>query len=209
LKKRIKEEKQQGEILRTTFALFEFLLKALKKEQQLAYFLVKINQENFIAEDYIFKEEEDQAYYANFLKLMVRKINEDNRYLSLFLNSKEPHFPLLLQLLKMHNCKDTIMHTSSKLAILEISNNPSPQLQHYLGNFPFVLFYPLYTQQILSSLKQLLEGDDFLIVENLQSSLKYMEDFLESKERSVVDMYTNAFLKIVGRFIYLELTHLS
>ena len=72
---KIKTEKDDGDLLRTTFSLFEFLLKALKKEEELIYFLVKINQENFISEDYVFKEEEDEAYYANFLKLMNRKIN--------------------------------------------------------------------------------------------------------------------------------------
>lgn len=120
---------------------------------------MKINQENFISEEYVFKEEEDEAYYANFLKLMIRKINEDHRYLSVFLNSKEPHFPLLLQLLKMHNCQDDIMHTSSKLAILEISNNKNPMLVNYLQNFPFVLFYPLYTQIVLERLKTVIEDD--------------------------------------------------
>ncbi len=49
---------------------------------------------------------------------MVRKINEDSKFLSVFVNSREPHFPLLLQLLKMHDSKDSIMLTSSKLAIL-------------------------------------------------------------------------------------------
>lgn len=100
------------------------------------------------------------AYYANFLKLMVRKINEDQKYLSVFLNSKEPHFPLLLQLLKMYNCKDQIMHTSSKLALLELSNSPSPILQSYLSNFPFVLFYPLLVGQIGEKLCKLLSEDD-------------------------------------------------
>jgi hypothetical protein len=80
---------------------------------------------------------------------MIRKINEDHRYLSVFLNSREPHFPLLLQLLKMHNCKDDIMHTSSKLAIMEISNNRDPIVANYLSNFPFVMFYPLYVGRIL------------------------------------------------------------
>ena len=98
------------------------------------------------------------AYYANFLKLMVRKINEDQKYLSVFLNVKEPHFPLLLQLLKMHNCSDPIMHTSSRLALLELSNGTSPVLSNYLANFPFVIFYPLFVKRIEDQLAMMVNS---------------------------------------------------
>lgn len=57
LKIKINEWKAEGDILRTVFSLFEFLLKALKKEVQLIYFLVKLSQEGFITSDYVFKEE--------------------------------------------------------------------------------------------------------------------------------------------------------
>ena len=50
LSSKIKEFKEEGEILRTTFSLLEFLLKGFKKDEQLVYFLVKINQERFISE---------------------------------------------------------------------------------------------------------------------------------------------------------------
>jgi len=59
----------------------------------------------------------------------------------------------------MHNCKDDIMHTSSKLAIMEISNNKDPIVASYLSNFPFVLFYPLYVGIILDRLKAVLDED--------------------------------------------------
>ena len=123
------------------------------------YFLVKVNQEQFVQQEYNFSEEEDRAYYANFLKLMVRKVNADSKYTSVFLNSKEPHFPLLLQLLRMHNCSDRIMQTSSKLAIMELSNSNSQEVQEYLANFPFVLFYPLFCMQTQERLRMTVEED--------------------------------------------------
>lgn len=55
LKEKIKEFKQEGEVLRTVFSLLEFLLKGLKKEEQLVYFLIKINQEKFVSEEYTFR----------------------------------------------------------------------------------------------------------------------------------------------------------
>jgi hypothetical protein len=84
---------------------------------------------------------------------MIRKINDQEKYLSVFFNIKEPHFPLLLKLLKFYDCPDVVMHTSSKLAIMEISNNQNPLVQKYVRNFPFVIFYPLYVGIILDSLK--------------------------------------------------------
>jgi hypothetical protein len=70
-----------------------------------------------------------------------------------FFNLKEPHFPLLLKLLKFYDCTDVVMHTSSKLVIMEISNNKNVSVQKFSKNFPFVIFYPLYVGQILESLK--------------------------------------------------------
>ena len=86
---------------------------------------------------------------------MVRKINEDSKFITVFVNSREPHFPLLLQLLKIYNCHDPVMRTSSKLAILELSNNKL--LQKYLINFPFVLFYPLCMCGIISEVKEIVD----------------------------------------------------
>jgi hypothetical protein len=85
---------------------------------------------------------------------MIRKINEEDKYLSVFINLKEPHFPLLLKLLKFYDCPDVVMHTSSKLAIMEISNNQNPLVQKFTKNFPFVIFYPLYVGIILDSLRK-------------------------------------------------------
>jgi len=36
-----------------------------------------------------------------------------------------------------------------------------------------------------------------------------MEEFIENKEREAVDMYTNAFLKIIANFIYAEIASLN
>lgn len=73
---------------------------------------------------------------------------------------------------------------------------------NYLSNFPFVLFYPLYVGRILEHLKSVVEEDSEVNVEKLNGSLRYMEEFVENKERYVIDMYTNTFLKIVGKYLY-------
>ena len=66
----------------------EYLLKAIKGEEQLVYLMVAVEREGFAGEKYEFAEEEDAAYYANFLKLLIRKINSDDKYLSIFFNPK-------------------------------------------------------------------------------------------------------------------------
>lgn len=38
----------------------------------------------------------------------------------------------------------------------------------------------------------------------LQGHLKFMEDFMTGKERPSVDMYSNCFLSLVGKYIYRE-----
>lgn len=95
------------------------------------------------------------------------------------------------------------MHTSSKLAIMEISNNQNPFVQKYVRNFPFVIFYPLYVGIILDSLKKALSEDNNAIhLENIENHLKFMEDFIANKDREAIDIYTNTFLKTIGVFVY-------
>lgn len=76
------------------------------------------------------------------------------------------------------------MHTSSKLAIMEISNNKNAFVQKYIRNFPFVIFYPLYVGIILNSLKKAVyEESNSIHLENIENHLKFMEDFIGNKER--------------------------
>ena len=60
------------------------------------------------------------------------------------------------------------------------------------------MVYPLYVSQIGNYFKVLTQEDSPLVADSLQGCLKYMEDFVENKERTVVNMYTNAFMTIVG-----------
>lgn len=118
------------------------------------FFLLQLNQVGFVSERYVFREEEDVAYYGNFLKLLVRKVNDDEKYLTVFLNMNKPHFPLLLNLLRFHDATDMVLHTTVKLVLLELAKNSNPALTKYTHNFPFVLFFPLYVAQIGISFKK-------------------------------------------------------
>ena len=49
-----------------------------------------------------------------------------------------------------------------------------PIAQKYMQNFPFVMFYPLYIGQLGQYLKSILNEDNMMNIDNLQSGLKYM-----------------------------------
>ena len=67
----------EPELVRTVFKCLEYLLKGLAdREDQFIYLLVMINKEGFITDAYRFYESEDRAYYAHFIKLIVRIITE-------------------------------------------------------------------------------------------------------------------------------------
>ena len=207
MSRKVSEVKDPGPLLQVAYSLFELLLKALQKEEHLDYFMLRVSGEGWLASPIERGlPEEEVAYYANFLKLLTRKINQDAKYLNVFLNQKEPHFPLLLQLLRFHDWPDPVLHTSAKLAILELSNNPHPLLQLLVGNFPFVLFYPLFAAHSLRALRRAVASPDPEANEELEAHLKYMEDFLCDKGRSEVDMYANTLLTLVGREVYHELS---
>ena len=77
------------DIVKGTFWGLEYLLRGLSeennkksmteqqknnKEEQFIYVLVMLNKHGYITEQYKFQEDEDCAYFANFLKLLIRTI---------------------------------------------------------------------------------------------------------------------------------------
>jgi hypothetical protein len=102
------------------------------------------------------------------------------------------------------------MHTSSKQSILETSNNRNQQVQKYIKNFPFVIFYPLYVGQILASFrKAVYEDSNAGHIEQMVNHINYMEEFIENKDREAIDVYTNVFLRLIGKFVHDEIASLT
>jgi hypothetical protein len=89
----------------------------VRNPDNLIYFLVTINQLGYLSGKYDLIEEYG-PYYTNFLKLLCFTIKQNEMYLSVFFNSREPHFPLILNLLKLSTCSDLIMQTKVKLGII-------------------------------------------------------------------------------------------
>ncbi len=98
----MEEYKFVGEVVKIVFSSLEYLLRAINKDEQYVYLVMCINKEGYLTANYHF-DEDDKPYFVNFLKLLARKINDDDKYLNIFYNLKEPQFPLLLNLLRFHD----------------------------------------------------------------------------------------------------------
>lgn len=66
-------------VVKAMFASLECLLKGIRREEHYVYMLVCIAKEGLVTHSYRFAEEEDWAYYAHFLKLLIRSINQADR----------------------------------------------------------------------------------------------------------------------------------
>ena len=86
---KIRTFKYADHIVKPIFRGLEYLLKGLggdekgkgidNREEQFIYLLVMINKEGFVTENYQFSEVEDWAYYAHFMKLLIRIVNQADR----------------------------------------------------------------------------------------------------------------------------------
>ena len=76
LLKKMQSYKFLSDMVKIVFSSLEYLLRAIHKDDQYVYFMVCINKEGFLTSKYQFQED-DAPYFANFLKLLARKINED------------------------------------------------------------------------------------------------------------------------------------
>lgn len=96
-----------------------------------------------------------------------------------------------------------------KLTLIELTSNQSKLIQSFTNNFPFIIFYPIYVYQIYHAFMDALSEDlctQEIGRENLKTTLRFMEDFIISKDKQSIEMYANCFMSLVGKVIYKELS---
>jgi hypothetical protein len=119
----------------------------------------------------------------------------DERFANIFLNVKQPHFPIAYTTMRFFNHKEEHVATGSKYIILELNshkNAQSPFMQNYFLNFPFVSYYAhlaLFAKDCFANAIKSLSAFD---IEYFTLQLVFLEEMVAAKGSEVINMYSNA-----------------
>ena len=93
---------------------------------------------------YPFKFQDDEliAFYINFVKGILARMDENN--IQLFYNRKFSTFPLLLKIIGYYNHKDNLVRTSVRNAILGITKSKLFFLNYQFSNVNFAIILKIF-----------------------------------------------------------------
>lgn len=87
---------------------------------------------------------------------------EEKNFINIFVNSKEPHFPIVYSVMKFYNHPESHVVTASRYILLELAAGNFPYLKDtYFVNFPFVTYYAQLACQLKSVLAKSIKEEEY------------------------------------------------
>ena len=122
------------EIIKT----FSFLMINIKSTTYLYYFFSKNLLNQIINKDYTKFDEEFLSYYINFLKSLSLRLDEIS--VQLFYDEKTNSFPILENVLKLYNHRDSMIRNVVRNIVLNILKIKSVNIQEHFTELPSVSY---------------------------------------------------------------------
>ena len=122
------------EIIKT----FSFLMINIKSNTYLYYFFSKNLLNQIINKDYTKFDEEFLSYYINFLKSLSLRLDEIS--VQLFYDEKTNCFPIIENVLKLYNHRDSMIRNVVRNIVLNILKIKSVNIQEHFTELPSVSY---------------------------------------------------------------------
>ena len=122
------------EIIKT----FSFLMINIKSTTYLYYFFSKNLLNRIINKDYTKYDEEFLSYYINFLKSLSLRLDEVS--VQLFYDEKKNSFPIIENVIKLYNHRDSMIRNVVRNIILNILKIKGVNLQEHFTELPSVSY---------------------------------------------------------------------
>ena len=122
------------EIIKT----FSFLMINIKSTTYLYYFFSKNLLNRIINKDYTKYDEEFLSYYINFLKSLSLRLDEVS--VQLFYDEKKNSFPIIENVIKLYNHRDSMIRNVVRNIILNILKIKCVNLQEHFTELPSVSY---------------------------------------------------------------------
>ena len=117
---------------------FSFLMINIKSTTYLYYFFSKNLLNKIINKDYSKYDEEFLSYYVNFIKSLSLRLDEVS--VNLFYIEKTNNFPIIENVLKLYNHRDSMIRNVVRNIVLNILKINVPTIQDHFTELPSISY---------------------------------------------------------------------
>ena len=169
---------------------FSFLMINIKSTTYLYYFFSKNLLNRIINKDYSKYDEEFLSYYVNFLKSLSLRLDEVS--VNLFYIEKTNNFPIIENVLKLYNHKDSMVRNVVRNIVLNILKIKVPSIEDHFTELPSIS----YLANIACHLRDICIQINDEIGKKKISNLHYLYDDLIDEATYIDDLLNLNLTKI-------------
>ena len=126
--------------------MLSFMLINIKNKPWLYYLCSNNLLNKIISKDYSKYDDEFLSYYVNFLKSLSLLLDETS--IQLFYLEKNSSFPLIENILKFYNHKDSMIRNVVRNTVMNIFRVKNAKIEEYFSKLPSVLYFIKIINQI-------------------------------------------------------------
>ena len=169
---------------------FSFLMVNIKSTIYLYYFFSKNILNRIINKDYSQYDEKFLSYYVNFIKNLSLRLDEVT--VNLFYNDKTNRFPIIENVLKLYNHRDSMIRNVVRNIVLNILKIKVPNIENHFTELPSIS----YLANIVCHLRDIcIQINDEIGKKNI-NNLHDLYDDLIDKANYIDDLLNLNFTKI-------------
>ena len=126
--------------------MLSFLLINIKNKPKLYYLCSNNLLNKIISKDYSKYDDEFLSYYVNFLKSLSLLLDETS--IQLFYLEKNNSFPLIENILKYYNHRDSMIRNVVRNTVMNIFRVNNAKIEEYFSKLPSILYFVRIINQI-------------------------------------------------------------
>ena len=167
-----------------------FLLINIKNKPSLYYLCSNNLLNKIISKDYSKYDDEFLSYYVNFLKSLSLLLDETS--IQLFYLEKNNSFPLVENILKFYNHKDSMIRNVVRNTVMNILNVKNDKIEQHFSKLPSVLYFVkivLRLRDICFQIKEHINNKNnkqiSYLFDDLYDEIIYVDDLLNLKKEKI------------------------
>ena len=178
--------------------MLSFLLINIKNKPWLYYICSNNLLNKIISKDYSKYDDEFLSYYVNFLKSLSLLLDETS--ITLFYIEKNNSFPLIENILKLYNHKDSMIRNVVRNTVMNIFRVKNAKIEEYFSKLPSVLYFIKIINQIKDicfEIKEEIINQNTkkisYLFDDLYDEIIYIDDLLNLKLERINYILINCF----------------
>ena len=178
--------------------MLSFMLINIKNKTWLYYLCSNNLLNKIISKDYAKYDDEFLSYYVNFLKSLSLLLDETS--IQLFYLEKNSSFPLIENILKFYNHKDSMIRNVVRNTVMNIFRVKNAKIEEYFSKLPSVLYFVKIVDQVKNicfEIKEEIKNQNnkkiSYLFDDLYDEIIYVDDLLNLKLERINYILINCF----------------